>query len=588
MLEKSRLMDALEVYFAVFQVCISRKSRMGLVDDNILAEDFVASLLNQLRGWRLKNVNTKCSNVPGIDLIDDEGKIGVQVTADNSQQKIDNTQTMVNRHNLREKIDKLVVFFLVPKKIKYNINIVCPGVQFSQEDILDFGMILDEANLASVDVMMLQEMYEMVVRNFHNLPSDFAPEGVHFFGSLNQGLYSEMISQKLDELLGRSLDAGSTVKARVVLLREKGAINEALSLLDDYAEKIADKLAEELFDIGNLYAAMGSEKAELYFKQAIALNPESLKEANLYGLQLMQHGRLKEAETVFEACLKKDGIKPYEEEALRGNLGILYKRFSRVDEALESLGRAINLAISFKHERNLVSHLNNIGGCYNDLWNFEKSGEALSDAFTLADQLIDDTDDIDRKNELRLVKSNILTNMAIRLRRLGEKTKNPELQIKRLSILKQAVDIAELLRADVELSRHYGNLSSTYREMGDLSQSRKYLDKSYDLSVKVGDLRSQIVGLVNRGQLHIAEGQFDQARASLEEGISLEAGLYPALRASLYANLCLACKSLGDMDSALEFCNIGESLYLSIDDKIAAQTLRHKFSTNEKQLRQLL
>ena len=87
MLEKSRLIDALNVYFAVFQVCIARKSRMGLIDDNILGEDLVACLLNQLHGWNLKNVNAKRSNVPGIDLIDDVRRIGVQVTAKKTRKR---------------------------------------------------------------------------------------------------------------------------------------------------------------------------------------------------------------------------------------------------------------------------------------------------------------------------------------------------------------------------------------------------------------------------------------------------------------------------------------------------------------------
>ncbi|MNZ96737.1 hypothetical protein D3C78_1159440 [compost metagenome] len=256
---------------------------------------------------------------------------------------------------------------------------------------------------------------------------------------------------------------------------------------------------------------------------------------------------------------------------------MLYKNKSMIDLALHALEHAAEIAVARNNLRGLACHLNNIGGCYNDCWDFEKSEKNLNNALALIDELIANHDDVGVKNESRLVKSNIFTNMAIRLRRLGEQTQDPELRQERVAILKKAIEIAELLHADVELSRHYGNLSSAYREIGDLRQSSRYLDKAYNLSVKNGDLQAQIVGLINKAQLNVAEDELKTARSCLEEGVSIEAGKYPKLGASLYANLSLVCRDLGDLKSASEFFRIGYDLYVSIGDSGSAQTLRYKF-----------
>ena len=60
---------------------IKLRASFNLLDSNVLSEDFYLGLLNLVYGWNLHNANSDVQNVQGIDLIDRNRKIVVQVTS---------------------------------------------------------------------------------------------------------------------------------------------------------------------------------------------------------------------------------------------------------------------------------------------------------------------------------------------------------------------------------------------------------------------------------------------------------------------------------------------------------------------------
>ena len=92
---------------------------VNLYDINIIAEDFFTGLLNLIFGYKLKNANVVEKNAQAIDLIDEENKISIQVTSDNSSTKIKHTIHEYIDNRSYEKYDRLIVLILTRKK-KYS------------------------------------------------------------------------------------------------------------------------------------------------------------------------------------------------------------------------------------------------------------------------------------------------------------------------------------------------------------------------------------------------------------------------------------------------------------------------------------
>lgn len=89
---------------------------VNLYDINIIAEDFFTELLNLIFDYKLKNVNIVEKNAPAIDLIDEENRISIQVTSDNSNTKIKYTIKEYINNKSYEKYDRLIVLILTSKK----------------------------------------------------------------------------------------------------------------------------------------------------------------------------------------------------------------------------------------------------------------------------------------------------------------------------------------------------------------------------------------------------------------------------------------------------------------------------------------
>ncbi|MBL8170168.1 MAG: ATP-binding protein, partial [Acidobacteria bacterium] len=121
--QSNRIADQLNQLAAV----IKTRSRAGLTDGNQILEPIAKRLFNALFGWNLINLNAEQANFPAADLGDRAQRIAIQVTNEDSSAKITYTAAKAVAHNLGKDFDRLIIFFLLPKK---------PGLprQFSPPD----------------------------------------------------------------------------------------------------------------------------------------------------------------------------------------------------------------------------------------------------------------------------------------------------------------------------------------------------------------------------------------------------------------------------------------------------------------------
>ena len=114
------------------------------LDTARLSEQIVLGLLREVCGFKhLKNLNaTEARSFPGLDLIDEVNRIGVQVTATPTLEKIKETIETCKRHGLDSKIDRLIVYVLTQRQASYaQASIDGIGALFrfdASRDVVDF------------------------------------------------------------------------------------------------------------------------------------------------------------------------------------------------------------------------------------------------------------------------------------------------------------------------------------------------------------------------------------------------------------------------------------------------------------------
>src|SRR6266478_3822392 len=91
---------------------VKARSRASLTDANRFLETIAARFFNALFGWDLVNLNAEQANYPAADLGDRGRRIAIQVTNEESSEKIRRTTTKAVEHKLGTDFDRLIIFFL--------------------------------------------------------------------------------------------------------------------------------------------------------------------------------------------------------------------------------------------------------------------------------------------------------------------------------------------------------------------------------------------------------------------------------------------------------------------------------------------
>lgn len=163
MLAKESLIADIRQGLALLQLYIQPGGKLGLTDSHKHAEDFVLSLLNTVFGWKLVNKNQATATFPCVDLIDEERRLGVQVTAERGSEKLTDTLACLERHQLASQVAHLKIVSLVTKQGKYSVSSVPRGVSFDwKRDVLDCTDILKSVQAIS-DLAHVKRVHQCVV-----------------------------------------------------------------------------------------------------------------------------------------------------------------------------------------------------------------------------------------------------------------------------------------------------------------------------------------------------------------------------------------------------------------------------------------
>jgi tetratricopeptide (TPR) repeat protein len=173
-------------------------------------------------------------------------------------------------------------------------------------------------------------------------------------------------------------------------LIELDRLKDAFSLLDDAAPSSAEE-ARRQADLAMVHFRKHDGLTEQCLEKARDMVPPNARDLQgqidlTDGMLQMSRDRLADAESSFRrALVAVEGSQSVIECYTLGDLGFLYERRFRYDEALYWYGRARDLALRNTMRRPLELALGNLGVTYFNLGDFDRATENLGKALALAE-----------------------------------------------------------------------------------------------------------------------------------------------------------------------------------------------------------
>lgn len=134
--------------------------KINLYDINIISEDFFTGLLNLIYGYELKNANHDKKNTEAVDLVDIKHRIAVQVTHDNSREKISSTIRAYIDGGLYDDYDRLILFLLRSKKNYVKDFDTKEMLRFDiKRDIMDISDLIPEIKALDTERLKAVDAY---------------------------------------------------------------------------------------------------------------------------------------------------------------------------------------------------------------------------------------------------------------------------------------------------------------------------------------------------------------------------------------------------------------------------------------------
>lgn len=153
---------------------------MQMYDLAKVSENVVLGLMREVLGYsNLRNLNAaERVNFPGLDLVDDVARVGIQVTLTPTLDKIRSTVETCKKHGLDQRIDRLVIYVLTRRQDSYSQDSIDRvGASFSfdtRKDILDFrDLSASAADISPVRLKAAVMVLEEYLRG--GIPAGLAP-----------------------------------------------------------------------------------------------------------------------------------------------------------------------------------------------------------------------------------------------------------------------------------------------------------------------------------------------------------------------------------------------------------------------------
>lgn len=274
---------------------VALRAAVNLTDLHVHSENFYAELLRIVYGWNLRNANIEKQNAEGIDLVDDDSKIVVQVTGTCSKSKIDHSLSELKENYAGYRFVFLPIVNSAKAQRKYSYT-TQHGIKFDpKQDILDIVSIVkelskpDSTEKAEAAAGFIKRNLITIVSDSHQLASglehiilqlskddseditfdieDFKIEAKIAFNNLEYGKgvirdcagQYRRVQSIYDEYDGQGKNKSKAVlhKLHSIYLREKQQYQG-----DDLFKRIEKAIVESV-NIGSLPAGFTSEELEM-------------------------------------------------------------------------------------------------------------------------------------------------------------------------------------------------------------------------------------------------------------------------------------------------------------------------------------
>lgn len=154
---------------AAFEASLRIDSASNLHDINIFAENIITFIMNKLYGYNLENANGKDGilNSPGFDLKDDKNKIFVQVSSQNSAEKIStNIDTCSKNKNYKNYNFYFVGLFTekIQDETKTYPYYNKKGIKVYKKNLLNLKSICSQ--IQKLDLDKLKEIHNYIDKEF--------------------------------------------------------------------------------------------------------------------------------------------------------------------------------------------------------------------------------------------------------------------------------------------------------------------------------------------------------------------------------------------------------------------------------------
>jgi len=167
-MNRSRYFDLIEEKLSHLAIQIEMRGGLNILNLNLHSENFYRDFLNHLFGWELKNLNVAQQNMAGIDLVDTQNKIVVQVSATATKQKIESALAK-DLSNYKEYSFKFISISRDAKNLRTKKFTNPHNLTFSPtEDIFDIRSLL--AFIDKMDIDQLEKVYDFVKKELKSEP----------------------------------------------------------------------------------------------------------------------------------------------------------------------------------------------------------------------------------------------------------------------------------------------------------------------------------------------------------------------------------------------------------------------------------
>jgi tetratricopeptide (TPR) repeat protein len=332
-------------------------------------------------------------------------------------------------------------------------------------------------------------------------------------------------------------------------------VEEAVRSYKDFISAYPDD-PEGYYKLGLIYDSVSEwVLAAENLKRAVELDPKFgsarfglarvLINQNALGEAL---GELRRTLTLYRDIGNREG-----EAQVLNAIGVVYNRQNDFEKAIEHYQASIRIKEDLNDKRGIAASLGNLGLVYEILGRRDEALEALTRSLEIKREIGDKL------------------GISTALNKIGQIHEGDGRFEEALVNFERSYEIRKEAGSKDLMASSLSDMGTAYWLMGKYDESIKMDSLALALRSEIGDVGDEVRSLVNLAEALVCRGKTAEARADLDQAVSLAAGTEDArLKAKVDQTAGFVQLSLGRADSALVFLSRACEVQRSLDEKPAA------------------